>query len=459
MKRYHDFQNWAMSVTTNTSAIDELAAYDYGKKVFDIFQGAEKYCGMVLVDGPSELYVARHIATYLTHVRQAQGAPASVPVREEYFKAASEFLISEDARYNQLIQQVCIDPVWAGLRTPRRKRTAEELKELGKDPYEARRDDMYLFATQLLVDHANHIVDFRSSMINPVDRAQGGLNVSQRTRRDDNPITETMWDLVHQAMGATLKDPAKMDRFADIARLVSSKVGVEMADDEIKSYLELLAKDAERFVQRGGRSMSSSALPARASGSWNAEYLHTYQFQAHEHGIDLNSTWILDEQLEYGPNSVINGLFIVAQRPSEVRIRDTGVHRDGGPAIEYRDGTKVYVMNGVTVPAWLAETPESKLDPMKFVELQNVEHRREFVRKFGMDRLLGVLEHDVLHKKGNYELIAIDLKGRLGKRPFLKMLNPSTGTFHVEGVPPNTKTVEEALEWRNGTKRAPSQLT
>jgi hypothetical protein len=32
---------------------------------------------------------------------------------------------------------------------------------------------------------------------------------------------------------------------------------------------------------------------------------------------------------------------------------------------------------------------------------------------------------------------------------YLKMVNPSIGTFHVEGVDPQCATVEQALNWRN----------
>ena len=44
-------------------------------------------------------------------------------------------------------------------------------------------------------------------------------------------------------------------------------------------------------------------------------------------------------------------------------------------------------------------------------------------------------------------------------RPYLKMTNPSIGVFHVEGVHPDCTTVDQALEFRNGTKVKPTVLT
>ncbi len=49
----------------------------------------------------------------------------------------------------------------------------------------------------------------------------------------------------------------------------------------------------------------------------------------------------------------------------------------------------------------------------------------------------------------------LDLKdGR--RRPYLKMRCLSTGIWHVEGVPPETKTVEEALSWQYQSEEAPA---
>lgn len=44
-------------------------------------------------------------------------------------------------------------------------------------------------------------------------------------------------------------------------------------------------------------------------------------------------------------------------------------------------------------------------------------------------------------------------------RPYLKMKNPSIATYHLEGVAPEIRTVQEALDWRNQTKIRPEVLT
>ena len=47
-----------------------------------------------------------------------------------------------------------------------------------------------------------------------------------------------------------------------------------------------------------------------------------------------------------------------------------------------------------------------------------------------------------------YSLGVLKVTGR--DRVYLKMFNPSVGIFHVEGVPPDKRTLRAALDWRNG---------
>ena len=97
----------------------------------------------------------------------------------------------------------------------------------------------------------------------------------------------------------------------------------------------------------------------------------------------------------------------------------------------------------------IVETPANKLDPRLVLSERNAEVRREIVRKIGIERIVSVIGAQSLDVSGDYELLLLDLQDGL-KRPYLKMLNPSIGTWHVEGVHPNCVTVEQAIAWRNG---------
>jgi hypothetical protein len=84
----------------------------------------------------------------------------------------------------------------------------------------------------------------------------------------------------------------------------------------------------------------------------------------------------------------------------------------------------------------------------------------EFIKKVGFAKLLGVLSRRVVDRAGDYELHDLDLGlGSSRYSPYLKMVNPSTGEVHLEGVDPDCDSVGAALVWRNGTKEKPVVVT
>ena len=167
-------------------------------------------------------------------------------------------------------------------------------------------------------------------------------------------------------------------------------------------------------------------------------------------GVNIKtSTDIIDDQLQFGFVYPLEKFCIISDRISDIRRNARGLHRDGGPALSYLDGTKIWSLNGVRVPQWLAETKRDKMDCREFAKIRNAEVRREFLRKVGVETLCQSLGSVVIHKQGDYELHEIDLGGDTGKWPYLKMLNPSIGVWHMECVDRGCRTVEQALIWRN----------
>ncbi|MFW6272315.1 MAG: DUF6745 domain-containing protein [bacterium] len=152
-------------------------------------------------------------------------------------------------------------------------------------------------------------------------------------------------------------------------------------------------------------------------------------------------------------------LCILCEKPEEIHYdNERHLHNDGGPAIKYLDGECLYFLNGVKVSKEIAETPWHELDPKLILKESNAEVRREIVRKVGIERVVVELDANCIDKEGKYELLLLNIGDDI-LRPYLKMLNPSIGTWHVEGVHPDCKTVKDALAWRNGTSQSPDILT
>lgn len=122
-------------------------------------------------------------------------------------------------------------------------------------------------------------------------------------------------------------------------------------------------------------------------------------------------------------------------------------HCEDGPSHRWRDGWELYHLNGVKVPAWLVLTASENLDAGEYAKIENVEVRREFVRKIGAERLIQGLGGKVIDVQGDYELLSIDL-GLPERCKALKMKNPSIGLYHIEWVSKDCKTVQESINFR-----------
>ncbi len=94
-------------------------------------------------------------------------------------------------------------------------------------------------------------------------------------------------------------------------------------------------------------------------GSHDAGWLSFFDFfksECHIKGLEK-----LDGLFELSQNCgwwwPFNGLAILTERPIEIHMKDKKLHREGGPAILYKDGFSVYALNGVRVLKEIAETP------------------------------------------------------------------------------------------------------
>ena len=152
---------------------------------------------------------------------------------------------------------------------------------------------------------------------------------------------------------------------------------------------------------------------------------------------------------------------VLSQKPIEINMTNGLLHKDGAPSIKYADGFSVWSLNGVRVPQELAETPTEKLSMEFFKKETNADIRAEFIRKFGIQRMvsLGRVVDSVTEESGEwerrseYQLIDMGKVYEIPYAPHLKMKNLTTGIYHMEGVDPTCKTVQDAIKYRCGGKK------
>lgn len=154
---------------------------------------------------------------------------------------------------------------------------------------------------------------------------------------------------------------------------------------------------------------------------------------------------------------------IISERPLFISLDAEGrLHADEKPAIKYKDDFSIWSLHGVRVSREIVETPADELDPELVIKEQNVEVRKAIVEKIGIENVISKLGAESIEKKGDvYELLNFKIANR-DFCPYLKMKNPSTGSWHIEDVHPSCDTIEKALAFRNdntGDYKEPVILT
>jgi hypothetical protein len=101
---------------------------------------------------------------------------------------------------------------------------------------------------------------------------------------------------------------------------------------------------------------------------------------------------------------------------------------------------------------------KGKLEAKNIVNMRNVFHRRICTEVLGYSYFLSQLSGKVIHMDGDQELIKIP-RQELGLDDrediyLVKVRCPSTGAFYVLRVPPDMKTVKEAVAWTFGVDEA-----
>lgn len=180
-------------------------------------------------------------------------------------------------------------------------------------------------------------------------------------------------------------------------------------------------------------------------GHFISGYFSFYDYIQKELKIDLDPKFeIYKETTKLELFYCFKDFCVVSQKPTEIHIKNGILNNENGPSIKYADNFEVYSLNGIRVPKEIVLTPWNELDANLILKEQNAEIRREIVRKIGIEKVCKDLKAKIIDKKYGYELLNLKLSKNY-YRPYLKMLNPSIGIYHIEGVPIKCKTVEDAL--------------
>jgi hypothetical protein len=182
-----------------------------------------------------------------------------------------------------------------------------------------------------------------------------------------------------------------------------------------------------------------------------------------------------DHTFEHYGNLLLNsGVFttilkgshvIVSPHPEYIKLDSNGnLHSTNGPALKW-NGYSLFFMNGINIPgSYFDLDADNKQDLLILFRERNVEVRKALVNRIGIETLIKGAGARTVHRYYDYELLSIQLPGFRRQLLYLKMANPSVeNTWHIEAVPPDMTTCQQALAWRDGdqdgTYIAPEILT
>lgn len=137
---------------------------------------------------------------------------------------------------------------------------------------------------------------------------------------------------------------------------------------------------------------------------------------------------------------------VCADRPKTIKMENNVLHCADGPAIECRDGHKVFAWRGTRIPGeWIAPSFRPKLASLALTH-PNLEQRRCAAEIVGWIHVLEAVGYSTIDKDPNPEighLVEVQLPDAEGRERFLIVRCPTGRTFAL-GVGLDAKTAREA---------------
>lgn len=259
-------------------------------------------------------------------------------------------------------------------------------------------------------------------------------------------VMESVWNSVRKAVWESVGESVGESVVESVMESVRNSVW-EAVGGSVRKAVRDSVRDSV------GKAVRDSVWPW-LDGHWMSYFFSYYDFFFDVIGVTNPVPEAYSALRETSKMDVIypfDDVCIVSMNPTVHVNGDGRLHCENGPAIQYpQDG--YYFLHGVRVSKELVETPAELLDPTMILTEANAEVRREIVRKIGIERVCQKLGAETIATGKDYignncELIQLEVQGDIQR--YIKLINPSVaGIYHIEGVPNECNTIEEALDSR-----------
>lgn len=157
---------------------------------------------------------------------------------------------------------------------------------------------------------------------------------------------------------------------------------------------------------------------------------------------------------------------IIVRKPMYIHVdENNSLHCATGPAIEFLDGTKLYVWHSTKVPANVIENPDS-ITAQDLIGETNAEVKRAMMQILGVQRFMNILDVELIDEDVDDEGKPMSLHRTKAPDPvtrqhiyFYKCVDASTDKPYILTVPPkNMRNVWDAKAWMFSMKKYNSLL-
>ena len=263
---------------------------------------------------------------------------------------------------------------------------------------------------------------------------------SQVSSQVESQVYSRVWSQVREQVNSQVREQVNSQVWSQVNSQVWSQVESQVDSQVYSQVREQVRLNMQEFT---------FVYPYFDCQFW-AGWFSFYEFFRNECGINYPPEYDTFKNCQdYGMVFPLDELCIVCQPPTIIKKNNSGLHCENGPALSYNGDNEIYALNGVVMKKEYVMTPSHEISGEMILKETNTEVRRELLRKVGVERAMNSLPHKLLEKRGNYELYSIDLSNEVKDARYLKMLNPSVGVWHIEGISPGISTIADALKWRN----------
>jgi hypothetical protein len=265
-----------------------------------------------------------------------------------------------------------------------------------------------------------------------------------------NQVENQVWNQVRNQVESQVWNQVRNQVWNQVRNQVESQVW-----NQVRNQVESQVWNQVRNQVRNQKLISF--IYPYLDGNLMSAYFSFYDFCLNEFKIDLdikflNNFNIYKDISELSLIYPFDDMCFVCAKPVEIHFNENKVlHNSNGPSIKYRGDFELYHLNGVKVTKEIIKIKPNRITVNMILQEQNVEVRRELLRKLGIDDFIKKLKTKPVEvsKDKIYELYKIKLGEDLNGT-YLKMKNPSLkDTYHFEGVNNECNTIEEALAWRD----------